>query len=268
MSVQTVAAPMNINVQELKVNVTSDLNIFKFLTGNRPPNPQHIKRLAASIKENGMLCNPILVNENHEIIDGQHRYLAAKEVNSPVYYIIAKGYALSQVHTLNINQKNWTSKEFLEGYVDMGLKDYILLKDFWTEHNWLTLSDAISICSNTTSSTAMLGSKRVLKNGKIEGKVKDFKCGTWKARDMNKAQENALKIKLIEPYFKDGYNSSVFVGTMLSLFNNSNFDHSHFMNKLRIQPTALVKNATRQQCEMLIEDIYNFKNRQKVNLRY
>ncbi len=261
-------APMNFNIQELKVNVTSDLNIFKFLKGNRPPNPQHIKRLAASIKEFGMLCNPILVNENHEIIDGQHRYLAAKEVKSPVYYIVAKGYALEQVHALNLNQKNWTAKEFLHGYANMGLKDYILLREFWAKHNWLTLNDAVALCSNATSIGQMAMKKKILKDGSLSNKRQDFKSGTWKCKDLKLANDNAIRIKNIETYFKDGYNSTVFVGTMLGMFKNPNFDYSTFMQKLRIQPTALVKCATREQCKMLIEDIYNFKNRNKVNLRY
>ena len=67
-----------------KVYQTNDLTICKEIGGNRVPNPQHVKRLCSSIKENGMLCNPILVNEKMQVIDGQHRLLASKEANSSV----------------------------------------------------------------------------------------------------------------------------------------------------------------------------------------
>jgi len=259
---------LNMNIQELKVHVTRNLNVFKFLKGNRPPNPQHIKRLSQSIVDNGMLCNPILVNEKYEIIDGQHRLLAAKAINSPIYYIIINGYALNQVHALNINQKNWTKKEFLEGYVSMGLKDYIILKNFWLRHKWLKLSDVISLCSSTTSSGSLRFAKRINKNGSVETKGRDFKDGTWVSKNMEAAEGNALRLKQIEPYFQNGYNSSIFVGTMLGLFNHKNYEHSRFLNKLKIQPLALAKCATREQYRMLIEDIYNFKSRNKVSLRY
>ncbi len=258
---------MSVQVQELKVNVTSDLNMFKFLKGNRPPNPQHIKKLASSIRKFGMLCNPILVNEKYEIIDGQHRFLAAKEINSPIYYIIVKGYALEQVHALNVNQKNWTGKEYMEGYSSMGIKDYKVLKKFSQEFTWLNLSDCIALLSNITTAGNFRKGK-LNKSGSLSNVREVFNEGTWKVRNIEKAKADALRIKLIEPYFKDGYNSSGFVGTMLSMFQNPDYDHNEFIKKIRIQPTALVKCNNRKQYKALIEDIYNFKRRHKINLRF
>ena len=260
---------MSIDTQELKVNVTSDLNIFKFLSGNRPPNPQHVKRLTESIKQFGMLCNPILVNEKHEIIDGQHRYLAAREAKCPVYYIIAKGYALEQVHALNLNQKNWTIKAFLDGYVGMGLKDYILLDNFIKKHSWLKLSDAIALCSNVTTGQNYTQGKILRKiTNKIDGRKKSFKEGTWTCENMGVAESNAYKLKSIEPFFPEGYNASTFVGTMLMMFKKKQYDHDSFLNRLKAQPNSLVKCATREQYKLMIEDIYNYRRRSKVNLRY
>lgn len=267
-TVNAMTHPMNRNVQDLRVNMTEDLNIFTFLKGNRPPNPQHIKRLAASIKRYGMLINPILVNERYEIIDGQHRYLAAKETNAPIYYIIVSGYALEQVHTLNLNQKNWTAKDFLNGYADMGLKDYIILRDFWHKHKWMTLVNAIALCSNVTFGFDYTRAKKINKNGRIATRSKDFNEGTWTIGDVNLAQLNASKIKAIEPFFPDGYNEGLFIGTMLTLFKNENFNYDNFMQKLKLQRVALTKCASREQYKLLIEDIYNYKSRNKVNLRY
>lgn len=261
------AYPMNKNVQELKVNMTEDLNIFTFLKGNRPPNPQHIARLTASIKRYGMLINPILVNERYEIIDGQHRYLAAKELGSPIYYIIVNGYALEQVHTLNINQKNWTTKEYLHGYANMGLKDYIVLRDFWHKHNWLSLNSAIALCANISSSRNITDSARI-RNGKLEDRSSDFRSGTYKVNNIQLAEINALKLKAIEPFFPEGYNDTRFIGTMLVLFRNQNYNHDTFIKKLQLQQSALTRCATREQYKLLIEDIYNYKSRNKVNLRY
>lgn len=252
-------------VQKEEVNVvykTKDLSIFKMTAGNRIPNPQHIKRLQSSIKQYGMLCNPILVNEKMEIIDGQHRLLASKEVGSEVYFIILQGYSLKEVHTLNLNQKNWTKHDFMDGYASMGIKSYIDLKNFSEENTDFTLNDCIAFCSNITTSGNFTMSQKISKNI-----IEVFEEGTWKTRDIKLAQENADKIRLIKPYYS-GYNRSVFVGTILSLFQNKNFDFNEFMHKLRLQPTALVDCAKREQYKTLIEDIYNYKSRKKVNLRY
>ena len=249
-------------MKNLKVNVSEDLGIFKLLKGNRPPNPHHVKRLASSIEKFGMLANPILVNEDYEIIDGQHRYLAAKETGSPVYYIIAEGYALEQVHALNMNQKNWTAIEFLNGYADMGIEDYVILKRFLKRHSWLRVYDAVAICSNVTK-----GHIDIASHTGNEKSPSSFKEGIWKAKDMGLAEINANKIKSIEPYF-DAYNTSNFIQTMLWMFKNKNYNHDTFIQKLKLQPTALVRCTSRSQYKILIEEIYNYRNRNKVNLRF
>jgi hypothetical protein len=248
------------------VESTSKLRMFKILKGNRPPNPQHIKRLCDSIKKYGMLVNPILVNELNEVIDGQHRLLAAIEANSPIYYIVVEGYSLTEVHALNLNQKNWTSADFLEGYANLGVQDYILLKEFCNRHPYFNITDCIAMCSNITSGGNFSAHQK--HRGDKTFNIKEiFNEGTWKVRDMKKAETDAQNIKLIEPYFS-GYNNSSFIGSMLLMFNNPKFDFNEFMQKVRLQPTALVICANRDQYKALIEDIYNFRRREKINLRY
>jgi hypothetical protein len=243
---------------------TSDLSIFKQIGGNRIPNLQHVKRLTHSILNYGMKCNPILVNEKMEVIDGQHRLLAAKEANSFVYFIILNGYTLSEVHTLNLNQKNWSKKDFMEGYANMGIDPYIKLREFSIKHDDYTFTDCIAFCQNTVGHGQSMLAHKVSKNHK---QIEVFEEGTWNCGNINTANDWANKIRMVKPYY-DNYNRSTFVTTMISLFKNQNFDFNEFMHKLRLQPTALVDCANREQYKTLIEDIYNYKNRNKVNLRF
>ena len=240
-----------------KVYRTSDLTIFKQIDGNRVPNLQHVKRLADSIRVYGMKCNPILVNEQMEVIDGQHRLMAAKEAESFVYYIIVDGYSLNEVHTLNLNQKNWTKKDFMEGYAKMGLESYVKLKTFILKNDDFSLATCIGFCSNTTDSS----------HNRLGKHTEAFEDGTWNGKNFELGQEWANKIRMIKPYY-NGYNGASFVGTMITLFRNDKFDFNEFMHKLRLQPTALVDCVNREQYKTLIEDIYNYRSRNKINLRY
>jgi hypothetical protein len=249
-----------------KVYKTNDLSIFKQIGGNRVANPQHIKRLKASINENGMLCNPILVNEKMEVIDGQHRLLASQEANSFIYYIILNGYSLRQVHTLNLNQKNWNKKDFMDGYAEMGLESYIKLQKFIEVNTDFTFMDCIAMCSNLSVAGGINFSKITTK-GEVGKQKEVFVEGTWVGKDFILAQEWAEKLRLIKPYY-NGYNKTTFVGTMLGLFSNAIFDYSEFMHKVRLQPKALVDCANREQQRLLIEEIYNYRSRNKINLRY
>jgi len=250
-----------------KVYQTSDLSIFKQIDGNRVPNLQHIKRLADSIRVYGMKCNPILVNERMEVIDGQHRLMAAKEAESFVYYIIVNGYSLNEVHTLNLNQKNWTKKDFMEGYANMGIESYIKLREFLNKNDDYNFNDCIAMCSNVSGGGHIAVLRQKYREGKIMNQQEVFEEGTWKGKDFNLAQDWANKIRMIKPYYL-GYNRNSFVGTLIGLFQNKNFDFNEFMHKIRLQPTALVDCANREQYRTLIEDIYNYKSRNKISLRY
>ena len=267
----TLTAPMTnkssqVQKQEVnKVYKTHDLSIFTQIDGNRVPNLQHIKRLADSIRVYGMKCNPILVNERMQVIDGQHRLMAAKEAASFVYYIVVDGYSLNEVHTLNLNQKNWSKKDFMDGYANMGVESYIKLKAFIEKNDDFSFNDCVALCSNITGASVMKGS--VIRGGKRMNQYEIFESGTWKGKDFDLAQEMASKIRMIKTYYS-GYNRTTFVGTMIGMLNNKNFDFNEFMHKVRLQPTALVDCANREQYKTLIEDIYNYRSRNKISLRY
>lgn len=249
----------------IKVYKTSDYSLFKTISGNRPINYKHMTRLLSVINKKGMLCNPILVNEHYEVIDGQHRLEACQKANEPVYFIVLKGYGLDEVHTLNLNQKNWTRENYMEGYALLGLVPYIKLKEFRTTNPDFTFADSIAMCSNISS-----GSNKWCNPLNETGNVKSgesFDEGTWIGKDFDVAQDWANKIRRIKPFFAN-YNKSVFVGTMLVLFQNDKFDFEEFLRKLQLQPKSLVDCANRVQCKSMIEEIYNFKRREKVNLRY
>lgn len=63
--------------QIMAVFTTKDYSKFKHLEGNRNIVKPHLKRLKASMEKN-YLFSPILINEKHEIIDGQHRFEVCK----------------------------------------------------------------------------------------------------------------------------------------------------------------------------------------------
>ena len=250
-----------------KVYETNDLSVFNQIKGNRPPNPQHIRRLCDSIKRNGILQNPIIVNEKMDVIDGQHRLLAAKEANSKVFYIVVKGYELSEVQILNLNQKNWTKKDFLDGYADMGLEPYVKLRDFTKLNKDFLITDCIAMCSNSSSSSTYHRNQKYRKGKPNIAMKETFEEGTWKGKNFDLAQEWADKLKMVKPYY-DGYNRGAFVSTILGLFKNEKFDFFEFLNKLKLQTQKMTDCTTVSQYKLLIEDIYNYRRRDKVNLRF
>jgi len=251
-----------------RVFKTNDLTGFKTIKGNRPPNPQHVKRLAISIQENGLLQNPIIVNEDMEVVDGQHRLMAARKAESSIYFIIVEGYHLQQVQVLNLNQKNWTKKDFMNGYADMGVAAYVKLRDFVNKNNDLNMTDCIAICANNLSSSSSSINQKYRKGSdRVFNIVEIFEEGTWLGGDFDLAQRNADKIYMVKPYY-NGYNRSTFVQALLGMFRIDEFDFTQFIKKLSIQGGKLIDCTSVTQYRLLIEEIYNYKSRDKVNLRY
>lgn len=93
---------------------TDDYSKFKLIDGNRPI--EHAKKIIESIKEIGMLYQPVLVNERFEIIDGQGRFLAMKTLGLPIIYIRQDGLTINEVRYLNQNATVWKVRDYVHSY--------------------------------------------------------------------------------------------------------------------------------------------------------
>ena len=233
----------------LQVLTTTDYFLFKTIDGNRNKNLLHINRLKKSMAET-YLFTVIIVNEKYEIIDGQHRFDVIQELKLPLNYIVCKGYGLNEVHILNQNSKTWTSDDYLDGYCKLGYEDYLKYKEFKElygighyECMWL------------------------LNGSQLSNPTQVFFTGDFKIKNYNEACKIIEKIMLVEPYYEEWKRRS-FILAMLQLFKNPNFELTEFLQKLKLQPTALSNCSTTNQYVSLIEEIYNYRRREKVNLRY
>ena len=113
---------------------TKDYRKFNFLSLNRRLNRKHINALKTSITKNGYLSsNPILVNENYEILDGQHRFIALKEMDMEIpYEVVDKGYGT--IIDLNTTQHNWKAEDYINFYCEKDHSQaYIRLKRLCNE---------------------------------------------------------------------------------------------------------------------------------------
>lgn len=236
---------------EYQVHTTTDYFLFRSLQGNRKKKPLHLARLKESMSEN-YLFTVIIVNENYEIIDGQHRFECIKELKLPLHYIVCQGYGLDEVHILNQNSKNWNADDYMDGYCGMGKKDYIIYRDFKQKYKFGHNECMAMLSGNITGGGSL---------------VKSFHRGDFKVTHFKKAERLAEKICLLGNLY-DGYKKRSFVWAMLELLNKEDFEFTEFLQKLKLQPSALTDCSNKSQYISLIEEIYNYRRRNKVNLRY
>ena len=96
---------------------TTNYDKFKRLDENRDVTKDRIKKLTASFGEKEII-NPIIVNENYEIIDGQGRYEALKLLKKPIKYIIARGADINDCRRMNRYNTSWSAIDWIVSYAD------------------------------------------------------------------------------------------------------------------------------------------------------
>jgi len=238
----------------IQVHTTTDYSLFKTLEGNRDVNHVHLARLKESMRKNH-LTTIIMVNEKFEIIDGQHRFLISQELNLPINYVVSKNYGLKEVQVLNANMKTWSVDDYLTGYCDLGYEDYLTYSYFMDKYGFQNMV-----------ALALLSGQFVCGNAKASLTTR-FKEGTFKVVSLEDAEAVAEKIYMIKPYYK-GFLRRSFVYALVTMLKNENFDFNEFLTKLKQQPTAMKDCVTTTQYKELMEVIYNYRRREKVNLRF
>jgi hypothetical protein len=234
-----------------QVHTTTDYFLFKPIDGNRNKNSLHLSRLKKSLAEN-YLFTVIIVNENYEIIDGQHRFECIRELGLPLNYIVCQGYGLNEVHVLNQNSKTWNADDYLAGYCNLEYEDYLRYKKFKDKYQF-GHNESMSML---TGHNAGSGSMFI-----------DFKDGGFKITHAREAEHKAEKIWMLKNIY-EGFKRRSFVYAMLYLFDKPQFEFTEFLQKIKNQPTALINCSDTKQYVSLIEEIYNYRRKDKINLRY
>lgn len=108
---------------------TTDYNKFRKLSGNRDVEEKRVKNIVKSIQKVGWISNPIIVNKQLEIIDGQGRFEALKRLGLPIEYHIVDSVTLDGCRTMNSNQKGWATMDYVKSYAKSKVKDYQRVKE-------------------------------------------------------------------------------------------------------------------------------------------
>lgn len=225
-----------------EVFVTKEFHLFKTIEGNRPVNPLHVEKLANSMLER-QLAVPIIVNENFEIIDGQHRFAAISENGLPLYFLVRKGYNLSDVQRLNVNSENWSLSDFLAGYIKLKNKDYITVR-YFTDKWKVPIGLAIELLSSKSNR---------------KDSSSDFKLGTYKVDNLKKAE---LMMERIQDFsFFENYKTNTFIRAFQRFSASEKYSHDVMKNKIAYKSDIL---APRNKIELyldLLSDMYNYKQK-------
>lgn len=114
---------------QINIFTTTDYEQFKRLKGNRDVTNKRVAIIKESILQVGYISNPIIVNEDYEVIDGQGRLEALRQLGMPVEFRVIKGLGITECRAMNLKPTGWSISDFVKSYAEYGNKNYIRFKN-------------------------------------------------------------------------------------------------------------------------------------------
>lgn len=241
----------------MKIESTTEYDKFNFIPWNRAINQEHVVKLRLSMEMFGFdRAYPLKVSRNFEIIEGQHRYLAAKDLGIPILYVVSDedvGDAIMRHQTLT---RTWKKQDYLHYWKERGLPAYLMV-DRLQKRFKLSIEKIIAcVCSTHLGG----GGSRIFSDGKLTlpKSMLGYEELITNILDLVEEVNTALGKKATFT------NSIRFWAAAAALFDDPRFDVERFFKKLQLRIATLHHCVTKDQYLEMLKDVYNFKCREKL----
>jgi len=236
------------------IKKTKDYDLFTFRDDNREKIDQnHITKLMESIKSRNLLeLRPIVVNDKMEVIDGQHRLMAARNLGVDIFYQQEEKLEATDIIKMNIS-KSWGINDYLNFYCHHGYEEYIKLRNFMKKNN-INLKVAMSIAL-----------------GQVHVGFNEFRSGDFKFNDesldvdLDICWDTINYIKKMNgqsPYTTSGR----FWKALIKLINHPNFDITKWRNNMQKMISHFTPKARLEDYCAVFQHVYNYRNNQRINI--
>ncbi len=229
----------------MEIKRTKNYEIFKFKKENREINYNKVLSLKSKLLENGRQIIPIICNRQMEIIDGQHRFEALKELNWEILYYVDDAVTTTDLISINNTQKNWGLLDYIHFYASSGNETYIKLEKVCKKYSEFPLKAILIAISEKYIK------EYKVKSGEIDFTDEDFKKGEEALEFLHNIKNN-IKIRI--------NNQAIFYFLVMKVYYLEGIDRERLYNNI-ISKYGTENYGTSIQCAMAIEHWYNFKAR-------
>jgi len=178
LAVQSVTLKKGVNMVYIpKIEVSNSYVSFQEWNSNRELSKTHIDTLVKDVSfPKKFPFVPITIDKSWRIIDGQHRFQAAKKLQLPIYYIVDTTACEDDIRHRNQQMKNWDVKDHIHFFADKNYS-YKLLLEFMEE--FAIGTHFLTIVIQNISGKFPVKFYNLLKEGKIniepfKNDIKDF----------------------------------------------------------------------------------------------
>ena len=185
-----------------------------------------ISKIIASMKEYGSCTEyqPILVDEDFKIREGQHTADALIHLNLPLHILIVPR-DFKHMIPINTTQQRWLDADFTNYWIAEGREPYRIFKELRDANPFISHGILVMMFAKSRTRTGG-GSSKEFKKGNLHLYHLDY---VNKCIGMFRQVENRAKITPILPNI---FATQMFQQALLKAFNNDDFNFSKFKKGL------------------------------------
>jgi hypothetical protein len=241
------------------MKISSTRNYAQFTTDvtNRPITERDapkLKLLKASMEKYGFLPFPILVKRSGErlrILDGQHRFAVAQELNLPVLWVETDRDDIIISETA-APQLPWNMHHYIASFSAQGDQEYQKLQIFAKESG-LPLQKAASLLIGEISTS-----------GNVNEMIRD---GKFEVRDLHYARRVTAIVSVVKRHVPWALHS-LSIGAISRFARVREFDDAQMIKKIETHPHLLRRCPTLEMFSEMYEEVYNHSARSRIPLAF
>ena len=256
-------------MKEIIIHKTTDYDLFSYMEANRKINYNKVKKLTEEMRRGYIReASIITVNRNLQIIDGQHRFEALKELGKPIYYQVSDIVNNNALIVMNNFRNNWNDEDFLNAHLNSQNPE---VREIYKE--LVNFRDKNNLKTNEV--TSLLGSLDVYNYlGNTRGSYKDkFIRGNLTKLDINKLEVQLGKVRgFYNEEINIKFSFANYIVTLIEKGRRKNpkkYDYKKIISKLKNSNLRNLQNSkNRTEIKNELEHILNFRvtNANKYNL--
>ena len=224
---------------------SSNYDDFKSNDEQRTVKKPNVAQIIKSMEEHGFLpSKPVQVyydGENYVIIDGHHRFVAARTIGLPVLFVVEPIKNKNSIASVNSAVSAWSMLDFVNTYDRRGIEDYRILKRY--AEKGFPVKTAAALLATGLSTTSRFEDEKL-------------KAGLFKVETTTSINKILNIIELFSEENKT-VKTRNFISCMAMFLRIEGFDFRRMKNRIKSNISMLKSTATLAQMHEQMESIYN-----------
>ena len=238
-----------------KIEQTTNYSLFVYHENQQAMSPVRVRRVAESMQKTGFWpSKPIGVFRSGGklvIIDGHHRFEAARALGLSILFVEEPEEHGDLIGIANSIVGTWKTQSFAKLYASQGNQDYQDLM-FYVERG-IPLQQAASLLHGESAHSG--NSAQRVKHGSFKIKTDKY---------INSVLAMIDTVKDVAPEIS----KKAYINALSLLLFLKEFDQDVLIKRIQAHPSGIVRCADKNQALEALEEVYNFRAREKTPLAF